>query len=142
MFPFKKSYFPVYQLVPSVFLIVMSILIRKGYPNSALMFISIALIRLIQVMIYKIMNIFGLMMDDIKILENSDLVVEIPFNLVDCINVNENAIEWITIRKKNGPVIYLDKMEDSIRKTFLTRMEEVVKHKNIRICKPSDLEGF
>ena len=106
------------------------------------MFIAVAFFRLIQVIIYKIFNVFGLMVDLVRILENSDLVVEIPFELIDCISIKENIIEWITIRKRNGPVIYLDKLGKKSRKAFLRKLAEDIKNREIRICKPSDLEGF
>ena len=142
IFPFKKMYFPVYQVIPSIFLLGMAALLREDYPNSAFMFMAIAFFRLIQVIIYKFMNIFGLMVDLVRILENSDLVVEIPFELIDCITVKENAIEWITIRKKNGPAIYLDKMGNKSKVAFLRKVREDIKNREIRICKPSDLESF
>ena len=142
IFPFKKVYFPVYQVIPSFFLLAMAVLIRKDYPDSAFMFMSIAIFRLIQVVVYKLMNIFGLMVDLVRILENSDLVVDIPFELIYCITIKENIIEWITIRKKNGPVIYLDKMRNKNKEAFLRKIREDIKNREIKICKPSDLGDF
>ena len=142
IFPFKKIYYPVYQVIPSVSLLVMAILIRKDYTYSAFMFMAVAVFRLIQVAIYKFMNIFGLMINQVRILENSDLVVEIPFELIDCIILKEEIIEWVTIRKRKGPVIYLDKMGNKIRESFLRKVKQDIEKRKIRICKPSDLEGF